>query len=186
MSLRGALQDAKNAALSRPQRNKGKGPAANTREVVVESPIFLIPGLTLVSEDNPLNFSRLATEFLEAAKALLNSQPSQLDSWPLIFLTCQACELYLKAFLRMRDVSAQQLRDRNFFCHDLQPGFKAAKAQGLVMDSAFEHGLETCIKLLGPPYRDREFQYKREFVGKMVPCCYFISVLEDLRRVIRL
>ena len=82
---------------------------------------LVVPGATQLGPDHPHNFSALGKEFLEAAKTLNLSHPNQPD-WPTFFLACQALELYLKAFLRCKGVSVEDLKKSKIFGHDLQLG----------------------------------------------------------------
>src|SRR5260221_14153528 len=127
----------------------------------------VVPGATLLSPDPPHNFSALGKEFLESAKTLNLSHPNQPD-WPTFFLVCQALGLYLKAFLRCKGVSVEDLKKPKIFGHDLQLGFNKAMQLELhkMLDLAAELG--GYIAVISQPYKDRDFQYMHSGTWELV------------------
>ena len=116
-------------------------------------------------------------EFADAANTLYKASQDQHvhPSWPIHFVTCQALELYLKAFLRANGASLDELRDRRKLGHDLQRILCEAKQKGLDKVVAITGDEEHIIKILNAHYKNRDFQYKNagEFtladVGGLIP-----------------
>jgi hypothetical protein len=140
-------------------------------------------GLTLVGPESPRNFSAQGEKYLKAAKIIIAQNQRELE-WPIFFLLCQALELYLKAFLRFKGVSVEDLRNPRKFCHDLQRGFKMARgmAQGLETASSFTDELEKCIEVVGPIYKERDFQYTNTGIWTLVDIRVFLPLVENVSR----
>jgi hypothetical protein len=113
-------------------------------------------GLTPLGPDSPRNFWALGKKFLKAGKILSEQRQHELE-WPMYFLICQALELYLKCFLRVRGVSVKDLKDRKKFHHDLQLGFKTARELGPA--SIFTDEFEKWVEFVNQIYRQRDLQY---------------------------
>ena len=127
--------------------------------------------------DAAIHFAELGKEFAGAANILYKVCQDQHvhPSWPIHFVTCQALELYLKAFLRAKGVSLDDLRDRRKFGHDLHRALREAKQKGLNKVVTITEDEEHVIKILNAHYKTRDFQYKSsgEFilapVGRLIP-----------------
>ena len=139
------------------------------------------PGLTQLPPDSPHNFSTLGRDFLAAA-TLLNSHHPNSPDWPTFFLVCQALELYLKAFLRYRGLSTEDLKKPKIFGHDLQLGLNKAMELKLEKTLDFTHELGNSITLINQPYKERDFQYLRSGSWELPPMGSLISLVEKAAR----
>jgi hypothetical protein len=146
------------------QKKRGShAPAASTPLNVGTS----VRGLIQLGPDSQHNFSVLGREYLEAAITLSINRPQDLH-WPTFFLVCQALELYLKAFLRSRDVPVGDLRNPRVFGHDLQLGFNKAMQLGLHKALPIAGELGKCIAIISTPYKKRDFQYMHSWSGELI------------------
>jgi len=96
-------------------------------------------------------------------------------------MICQALELYLKAFLRSKKVSVEDLKKPKIFGHDLQIGFN--KAMELELDKIldFTGELGNYVAVISQPYKERDFQYKHSGSWELIPIAGLISLVEKAR-----
>lgn len=138
-------------------------------------------GLTQLRPDHPHNFSKLGKKYLEAAKALDTRHPNEPD-WPTFFLVCQSLELYLKAFLRAREVPVEDLLKRRIFGHDLGLGLDKAMELGLDKTLDFTDDLRSCVAVINQPYKDRDFQYKHSGSWELIHISPLILLVQAVGR----
>ena len=104
------------------------------------------------SEDDATFYS-LGTEFLEAARVLMETPPTRLGyRFPIYYLIGHAAELFLKAYLFRNGESIETLKDSG---HDLAKLLKNAKQKGLAwVDEAPQ------LKKLSRKYKGKIFEYR--------------------------
>jgi len=107
-----------------------------------------------LGNDSAYNFLKLGEKFREAAK-ILNQHYRNAPDWPTFLLACQGLELYLKAFLRAKSMSLDDLKNK--IGHDLQLAYKRSKDLGLWKVAEVD---EEMITLLNQVYKERDFQYR--------------------------
>ena len=135
-------------------------------------------------DDAAIHFAKLGKEFADAANTLYKVSQDQHvhPSWPIQFVTCQALELYLKAFLRANGVSLDDLKDGRKFGHDLQRALREAKQKGLDKVVAITDDEEHIIKILNAHYKNRDFQYKGSGEFTLTPVGFLIPLLDRMDR----
>ena len=142
-----------------------------------ESPLIGSLGLTRLGPDSPHNFWALGEEFLKAAKIITDKHPNEWN-FPTYFLLCHALELYLKSFLRSKEVSVEDLKNPTKFGHDLQCGFNLARSKGSAL--IFTDELEQCVKDVSPTYKNRDFQYMHTGQWTLPVLPHLLSLVEIL------
>ena len=99
-----------------------------------------------------MDFLYLARNFLSAAKTLSEHDDHGL---PALIMMCQAAELYLKAFLRAKNFSVEELRGN--FGHDLEALFNRARE---LDENLFTPELGKCLGIVSETYRTRDYLYR--------------------------
>jgi len=117
--------------------------------------VVSVPGRFLTPDD-PHCYCSLAKDYLNAS-AILNTNFKNAPQWPTFSCTCQSLELFLKAFLRVQGISADDLKWK--FGHDLRLLFDKARELGLSFDSIDKLG--KFIPLINQAHKDRDFQYEK-------------------------
>ncbi|HTV39857.1 MAG TPA: hypothetical protein VMF08_04735 [Candidatus Sulfotelmatobacter sp.] len=128
-----------------------------------------------------IDFANLGNEFADAANVLYKACQGQHAhlSWPVHFTTCQALELYLKAFLRANEVSLPHLRKT--IGHDLERALRESKHNGLGKFVTVADVEEHVIKILNTHYKNRDFQYKGSGEFTLAPVGCLIPLLDRMR-----
>lgn len=114
------------------------------------------------SRTTPRGLARYAADFMEAALATDAKMGSRsgfeiVAPIPVMFLTGQAIELILKAFLLQKGLSLRQLR--HDYGHDLKRALRKAKELGLssIVDISEEE--QSVLELLDTLYSSKQLQY---------------------------
>lgn len=115
----------------------------------------ILPFGQFLDNDSPHNFSKLAHEFLEAAKfthAGFNGTPT----WPTYFLAFQSLENFLKAYLLANGATMDHVKNR--IGHRLCDALAEAKKMGLAVHAP--SGVEDAMMTMSRNYTARDFQYR--------------------------
>jgi hypothetical protein len=107
-----------------------------------------------LGNDSAYNFLKLGEKFRDAAE-ILNQHYRNAPDWPTFVVACQGLELYLKAFLRAKGMTLDDLKNK--IGHDLQRAYNKSKDLGLWK---VPQGDEEMITLLNQAYKERDFQYR--------------------------
>jgi HEPN domain-containing protein len=105
-----------------------------------------------------------------------------VPKWPIYQNAFQALELYLKAYLRMRGVSVEDLQKK--LGHRLRDALKEAKARGL--NVAFEPQAEEMVMEVSSYYTDTQFRYTAFGEWPIVPPFLVIKFADQVRGDARL
>jgi hypothetical protein len=111
----------------------------------------------------PRGLVRYAAEFMEAALAADAKMGERAGHEirapiPVLFLTGQAIELALKAFLLSKGITLKALRSRDYG-HQLHVCLRKAKELGLRDVVALRDDEEETIEILDPLYSTKQLQY---------------------------
>ena len=108
---------------------------------------FTITGVT---------FLTYARKYLRAAESLAPSGPG-FDPVP-FHLLCQAVELYLKAFIWLKErPTARKIGSK--YGHDLRKLWRHSKSRGLQRYAKITVRRELALQLVAPYYKNRQFAY---------------------------
>jgi HEPN domain-containing protein len=103
-----------------------------------------------------VTFLTYARKYLSAAESLASSGPG-FD--PVVFhLLCQAVELYLKAFIWLKEGSSAGTIKAQYG-HDLQKLWRHSKSRGLQRYATVTPRRELALQLVAPYYGKRQFAY---------------------------
>jgi len=114
-------------------------------------PMFSVPA------DSAHDFYKLGSKFLEAAR-LVFEKSHELD-FPGYALIGQAIELYLKAYLRAKGQSVDDLKSVG---HDLKLAFETAEKFGLSQWLQIETNERETLEKLSLVYQSKDFHYKNQ------------------------
>jgi len=127
-----------------------------------------------------LNFARLGDQYLEAAKILDKTWESE-PKWPTYQNAFHALELYIKAFLLIKNVSVGDLKKIG---HRLSDALSRAKAEGLVLK--VHPTVESGVMKVSEYYTSTEFRYDLYGTWAMEPTHLVINFVDQVRRDARL
>lgn len=126
------------------------------------------------SEDDAALYS-LGTEFLEAAKVLMNTPPNRLGySASAYYLIGHASELFLKAYLHTKGIPIKELKAAG---HDLSRLLKLTKKHGLPLIDDLPQ-----LKLLSLMYKQKRFEYKIKRKLELPPLGELFSEAKNLEQ----
>jgi len=114
----------------------------------------IIPCGRLLGNDSPHNFSKLAREFLDAAK-FANEGFKGKPMWPTYFLVFQSLENFLKAYLLAHGATLDHVKKR--VGHSICAAHTEAKAKGLSVNASKDE--EEAVVAMSKDYTARDFQY---------------------------
>jgi len=115
--------------------------------IEVEPGHYTITGVT---------FLTYARKYLRAAESLAPHGPG-FDPVP-FHLLCQAVELYLKAFIWLKERStAGKIKSK--YRHDLKKLWRHSKSRGLQRYARLTPRRELALQLVAPYYKNRQFAY---------------------------
>lgn len=110
-----------------------------------------------VPTDSAHDFYKLGSEFLKAAHLVFEKSP-ELD-FPGYALIGQAIELYLKAYLRAKGQSVNDLKSVG---HNLKSAFDRAENLGLLKHFSIEANEREALEKLSQVYQSKDFHYKNQ------------------------
>ena len=104
-------------------------------------------------------FMVYANRYREAAVKLASTTKAKNGFDPVIyFLFCLSLELHLKSYIWLHDqIGTEKIRTK--YRHDIEKLWSHAKSKGIAKFAQPTTLRERVIKLVGPYYRDRQFNY---------------------------
>ena len=99
-----------------------------------------------------------AKDYSDAGYTVISAMPRALAPTPAYYLCCHAIELALKAYLRGKRASINELKRIG---HDLSKAYKKALNNGLEDICVLTPEEVDAIELVNPIYSKKEFEYKR-------------------------
>jgi hypothetical protein len=115
----------------------------------------IVPFGHFLDNDSPHNFSKLAGEFLEAAK-FTHSGFKSVPMWPTYYLVFQSLENFLKAYLLAHGATIDHVEQT--IRHRICDAFAEAKAKGLVVSAP--KGVEDAVLATSRYYTAHDFRYR--------------------------
>jgi hypothetical protein len=115
----------------------------------------IVPCGHFLNNDSPHNFSKLAREFLDAAK-FTHAGFKGVPMWPTYFLLFQSLEDFLKAYLLAHGATMHHIQFK--IGHKLCVALAEAKAKGLAV--AAPKDAEDAVMAMSRDYTARDFQYR--------------------------
>ena len=115
----------------------------------------IVPMGQFLDNDSPHSFSKLAREFLDAAK-FTHAGFRGVPMWPTHFLLFQSLENFLKAYLLAHGATMHDIQFK--IGHKLCAALTEAKAKGLAV--AAPQDVEDAVMAMSQDYTARDFQYR--------------------------
>ena len=115
----------------------------------------IVPCGRFLDNDSPHNFSKLAREFLDAAK-FAHEGFKGMPMWPTYFLVFQSLENFLKAYLLAHGATLDHVK--NEVGHRICDALTEAKAKGLSVNAPRD--VEDAVAAMSRDYTARDFQYR--------------------------
>ena len=159
----------------------GKLLVAKPKAEQVPPPAGIVPFGSFVGNDSWHAFAKQGEDYLEAAK-ILHEQLKGAPKWPVFQNAFQALELYLKAYLRMKGVSMDDLQKK--FGHRLRDALTEAKANGLKLK--FDPDAEDAVMEVSTYYTDTQLRYTAFGEWPLVAPFLVIRFADQVRRDARL
>src|SRR6266481_3576396 len=116
-------------------------------------PNGIVPTGSFLGNDSGHIFARLGDEYLQAAK--FTNEGFKEPKWPTFHMAFQALENYLKAYLLLKGVTLDHVRQN--IGHDLRAALKEAKARGLVLKT--NPAAEEAVMKVSEYYSGTQFRY---------------------------
>lgn len=138
-----------------------------------------IPMGQFLDNDSPHNFSKLAREFLDAAK-FTHAGFKGVPMWPTHFLLFQSLENLLKAYLLAHGATMHHIQFK--IGHKLCDALVEAKAKGLAVDAPKD--VEDAVMAMSRDYTARDFQYRSIGQWTQVFPNYLIAYVEAVSKVV--
>jgi len=139
----------------------------------------IVPMGQFLDNDSPHNFSKLAREFLDAAK-YTQAGFKGVPMWPTYFLLFQSLENFLKAYLLARGATMHDIQFK--IGHKLCVALAEAKAKGLAVDAPKD--VEDAVMAMSRDYTARDFQYRSIGQWTHVFPNYLIAYVEAVGKVV--
>jgi hypothetical protein len=132
-----------------------------------------------LDNDSPHNFSKLAREFLDAAK-FTHAGFKGVPMWPTHFLLFQSLENFLKAYLLAHGATMQDIQFK--IGHKLCVALAEAKAKGLAV--AAPKDVEDAVMAMSKDYTARDYQYRSIGEWTQVFPAVVIDYVEAVSKVV--
>ena len=139
----------------------------------------LIPTGQFLDNDSPHNFSKLAREYLDAAK-FTNAGFNGFPMWPTYFLLFQSLENLLKAYLLAHGTTMHYIQFK--IGHKLCLALSEAKAKGLMVDAPKD--VQDNVMAMTQDYTARDFQYRSIGEWTLVPPNVALAYVEAVSKVV--
>ena len=139
----------------------------------------IVPCGHFLDNDSPHNFSKLAREFLDAAK-FAHAGFKGIPTWPTYFLVFQSLENFLKAYLLVRGATLDHVKNR--VGHRIRDALAEAKAKGLAVQAPKD--VEDAVVAMSRDYTARDFQYRSVGEWTLVLPNVAIDYVEAVSKVV--
>ena len=138
----------------------------------------ILPCGQFLDNDSPHNFSKLARDYLDAAK-FTHAGFKGVPTWPTYFLVFQSLENFLKAYLLAHGATLDYIKDK--VGHRVCDALTAAKAKGLAVHAPKD--VEDAVLAMSRYYTARDFQYRSIGEWRCVILDVAITYVEAVSKV---